>query len=387
MAFPLPLQLSMRHRALLAATVAITATLGMAANAAAASITLAWNASSGATGYYLLYGTQSAIQTTSCPGTTTPGCIDVGNQTQYMVPGLTAGVTYYFEVEAYNASGTSSPSAEVSGQAPANVAPSENTSNDFNGDGSPDLIWQNSQTGVISAWFMHGAQMTGAKVFGQVADTNWKIVGRADLDGDGFPDLIWQNVANGYVSAWYMVGTQMVRTAMLTPSQVADTNWRIVGVADFNNDGKPDLLWQNGATGALSVWLMNGTVSTKFVSVTPGQVADTNWKVAGVGDLNNDGHPDIVWQNKVTGQLSTWFMNGTVETGAAMLGPSAVTDTGWKIRAIVDVDGDGMDDLIWEHQSLGLLSAWLMNGTMARTFISLTPSVVADPSWQIAGPQ
>ena len=33
-----------------------------------------------------------------------------------------------------------------------------------------------------------------------------------------------------------------------------DLNWRIVGAADFNSDGKPDILWRNFATGANMVW-------------------------------------------------------------------------------------------------------------------------------------
>jgi hypothetical protein len=68
----------------------------------------------------------------------------------------------------------------------------------------------------------------------------------------------------------------------LTPSAVTDTQWKIVEVADFNGDGKNDVLWHNQATGALYVWFLGGTKGVVFQtggSLTPSGVSDTNWKV------------------------------------------------------------------------------------------------------------
>ncbi len=33
-------------------------------------------------------------------------------------------------------------------------------------------------------------------------------------------------------------------------------DWKVAGVADFNGDGNPDLLWQQQSTGAVIVWLI-----------------------------------------------------------------------------------------------------------------------------------
>ena len=79
-----------------------------------------------------------------------------------------------------------------------------------------------------------------------------------------------------------MNGTSMTSAVWLTPSTVPDTNWKIVGVGDFNADGKPDILWQHQASGGLGVWLMNGTSMTSAVWLTPSTVPDTNWKILGV---------------------------------------------------------------------------------------------------------
>ena len=79
----------------------------------AAALTLAWdpNPETDIAGYIVHYGTQSGVHTSQ---------IDVGNQTQFIVSGLTDGQQYYFAVQAYNTAGTRSPlSLEVSGVAPA----------------------------------------------------------------------------------------------------------------------------------------------------------------------------------------------------------------------------------------------------------------------------
>ena len=153
---------------------------------------------------------------------------------------------------------------------------------------------------------MNGTSLTSLATVtpGVVSDTNWKIVGMGDFNNDGQPDILWQNQATGSLSAWLMNGTSLASLATVTPGVVSDTNWKIVGISDFNSDGKPDILWQHQTTGALSVWLMNGTSLASLATVTPGVVSDTNWKIVGIGDFNGDGKPDILWQHQTTGALS-----------------------------------------------------------------------------------
>ena len=135
-------------------------------------------------------------------------------------------------------------------------------------------------------------------------DLTYVVKDAHDFNNDGHPDILWQHQATGSLSAWLMNGTSLASLATVTPGVVSDTNWKIVGIGDFNNDGQPDILWQHQTTGSLSAWLMNGTSLASLATVTPGVVSDTNWKIVGIGDFNNDGQPDILWQHQTTGSLS-----------------------------------------------------------------------------------
>jgi hypothetical protein len=343
-----------------------------AESASAATITLAWDGSAGAEGYILRYGNTHGSY---------PVSIDVGAQTTYTVGGLPDGQVYCFALQARSSAGVSPLSSEVCTL--ADPPPGQPFVPDMNGDGRFDLLWQHQTTGQISTWLMNGTSMlTGFLLSpGQVPDTNWKIVGRGDLNGDSKTDLVWQNRSTGQVSTWLMDGSRMLNGLLLTPNKVADTNWRIVGVADANGDGKADLFWHHRTLGTVSLWLMDGSRMTHGIVMTT--VPDASWQVAGVGDMNRDGHPDLVWQNQTNGQLSTWFLRGSAVLSTSMLTPSQVADTNWKIRSVADINGDGYSDLVWQHQTSGLISAWTMNGTRMTAGILLTPSQVADTNWMI----
>jgi hypothetical protein len=255
---------------------------------------------------------------------------------------------------------------------------------DFSVDGKADIVWQHDD-GSLSAWAMNGATAVSAQMINpaSVGDPNWRIAATADLNGDGKPDFVWQH-ANGWLAVWYMNGVNLAGSELLNPAQVADPNWKIVGTGDFNSDGQADLLWQH-RDGWLAVWYMRGANLAGSALLNPAQVADPNWKIAGVGDFNGDFKPDLVWQHR-DGWLAVWYMNGPNLAGSELLNPVQVADTNWRIRAVIDLNGDGKTDLIWQHMSAGLLSAWLMNGSSVASAVSLNPANVTG-SWKIVGPR
>jgi hypothetical protein len=259
---------------------------------------------------------------------------------------------------------------------------------DIDFDRKLDLIWHHQTDGRLAVWFMNGTVETaGVPLWPpSVPDTSWKVVGSADLDLDGQTDLVWQNIADGRVATWLMNGLTCREGLLLSPGQVADTAWRIRAVGDFSGDGKPDLIWQHEAQGLVAIWIMNGLqlVDGRLLNMlAPG----LTWQLAGGGDFNGDGYRDLVWHDGVTGDISIWLMEGTTVANATLLPAGPGHDTDYTLRAVGDIDGDGRPDLIWQHELHGLLVSWLMDGTTPRTAEWLTPRAVADTNWHIVGPR
>jgi hypothetical protein len=92
--------------------------------------------------------------------------------------------------------------------------------------------------------------------------------------------------------------------------------WQAIGTGDFSHDGfSDDILFQNKSTGQVSVWEMNGNalVGGGPVSPNPG----TSWHAIGTGD----GGSDILFQN-TSGQTSIWDMNGNTLIGGGPVSPN-----------------------------------------------------------------
>lgn len=254
------------------------------------------------------------------------------------------------------------------------------------GPGPVDLWWHHQGDGSLAAWFMDGLRLTEGVVFSRVSDTNWQVAGSGDLDGDGQTDLVWQNVADGQLSVWFMNGLSRRSGTLLSVPSVADVDWRIRSVGDLDGDGKADLFWQH-RDGRVSVWLMDGVTVRSGLLLNPPQVSDTAWRLAGTGDFTGDGHRDLLWQHALDGRIAVWRMQGVNQIDGALTTPGQVADLAWTIRGVTDIDDDGNADLIWQHTGDGRLAAWLMRGLTMIHGLALTPASVADQQWKIAGPR
>jgi hypothetical protein len=152
-----------------------------------------------------------------------------------------------------------------------------------------------------------------------------------DLDGDTKADLFWHHQGDGRLMVWLMDGLEVREELALNPSQVPDTDWQLVGTADFDGDGQRDLLWHHAREGWVAVWRMNGADQIEGRETTPGRVADLAWQVRALLDLDADGQVDIVWQNVVDGRISAWLMDGLRLREGPLLTPSQVTDLQWRV--------------------------------------------------------
>jgi hypothetical protein len=110
---------------------------------------------------------------------------------------------------------------------------------------------------------------------------------------------------------------------------VSDARWRVAAIEDFNNDGKPDILWRHTSWGQFLVWNMN---NREFLSAGMYlMMANDQWQVAAVGDYSGDGRPDLIWRNTVTGELAAWILDGDNVALSVSLSPASIGDLNWHL--------------------------------------------------------
>jgi hypothetical protein len=222
---------------------------------------------------------------------------------------------------------------------------------------------------------MNGTTITSQGIAGNVTPSSaWVIQGVGDFNGDGKADILWRNSTTGEVYIWLMNGTTIASQGdlgIVSPS----SGWSILGVGDFNGDGKADILWQNTTTGEVYIWLMNGiSIGSQG---TPGTVSPSSgWTIAGVGDFDGSGTSDILWRNSTSGEVYIWLMSGTT---IANQGTPGTVSSAWSIKGVGDYNGDGNADILWQNSS-GEVYVWEMNGLTVGSQGS--PGTVSS-AWQI----
>jgi hypothetical protein len=80
----------------------------------------------------------------------------------------------------------------------------------------------------------------------------------------------------------------------------------------------------------------------------------SGWVVVGAADFDGNGIPDLVWEYMPTGQVTVNYYGGS--GGAAYLGWNWLNETGapgWTVGAVADMNGDGVPDLIWQKTVQG----------------------------------
>jgi hypothetical protein len=308
-----------------------------------------------------------------------PGCANAGFTYQFATNTLAAG-THTIDMYALD---SNTPAHIGSASLQFTIKSGTAVPYDFNGGPGPDVIWQDQTSGLAQIWYLGGPQgvtLTGAA---DLTLTNpWRIVAVADFDGDGTPDVVWQDPVSGEVQVWYLGGSG--GNVIMGAINVASPNpWRVASVVDFNADGHPDLLWQSPSSGLAQIWYMGGPQGNTFLSAV--NLTLTNpWRIVGTADFNGDGHPDILWQDPVSGSTQVWYMGGLQGnqflSAANITGPNA-----WHVVAIADFNLDGHPDLVWEDPVSGASQVWFMTGTQGTTLQGIATLSGPNP-WRIAGP-
>lgn len=243
---------------------------------------------------------------------------------------------------------------------------------DFDGDGVDDVVWRNTTTGEVIVWFITlDGRMRSFHRVGTILDTNWTLGGVGKIDGDNVPDLIWHNQQTSVVHHWLMNGDGTIKSASdVHTTGVSALTWKIAGVGDLDNDGISDILWHNKQTGGMVWWKLDS--AGKFVSVKwiINSLA-TGWEIRAIGNINGDAYADIILHHSTSGYVAFWTLDSgaNIDTYGLVHSSGANTST-WKPVGLVDIDGDGVDDLVWRNLKSGSVDFWKLDS--AGKFVSAT---------------
>lgn len=229
---------------------------------------------------------------------------------------------------------------------------------DANGDGDADILVRDS-AGNLSTYPGNGNGTFGSPVSAGAGWNGFTVISIGDFNHDGTEDLLgrdstgalwlYDGAGNGTFPTRVKVGTGW------SPYTLAGSGSAIApivppslsgGVGDFNSDGNQDVIARDPAG---NLWLYPGNGGTGFgarIQLGTAAVWKSMTAIVSVGDLNEDGHPDLVARDSA-GTL--WFYPGdgnhTLGT-PTMLGSDGEFAAMTEIQGIADFDGDGHPDLL-----------------------------------------
>ncbi len=229
---------------------------------------------------------------------------------------------------------------------------------DLNRDGKVD--WLHERPGVAFE-FGDGQGAFPSAAHLEVAPTRNEInIHPADLNGDGFIDLAVQwgryDFEKGRSRVYFNDGKMNFHDAT-AEAGFFEEGLVIKGVGDVNQDGHLDLLVLENRRPELYLNDSHGKFTKKPGAIAGMEAASkpryVSWGLAVVTDFDNDGVPDILWN----GRHFLWALRGTGDGNFVYANPewgiedksAASVDDG---LCFGDIDGDGALDIVGYTGSL-----------------------------------
>ena len=254
-----------------------------------------------------------------------------------------------------------------------NKLPQRLTPDDFNQDGHPDLIWKNPTTGEMSitsvSWQQNDtglhAEILEHNAWLNIDDTDWQLVAVKHLDSDQHPDLVWWHQETGDIAIWYMRNTDIKFIHRPFQNRPAE-DWKPIDIADFDNDGQPDIVWWNQNQSQIEFWYVNQWGSERLTVKGVSDILQSEQsedRLISTADFDNNGTPDLVFVNQRTQAYSLWSMDHQLLIAADPL-PWTI-DASTELIAMKDYNKDGTPDLLLQANAPGT------NQTSVLTLITL----------------
>lgn len=255
--------------------------------------------------------------------------------------------------------------------------PSSMVAGDVNEDGKPDLIVETSSSdhtklvllGKGDGTFTPAASIPGSSEFLTAVLVDVNSDGHLDLVSAGYPNLS-VHLGDGKGGFGGEVFPNAYQNTTFFPQQL----YSGVVVADFSLDRHPDLVASavnpnsNAALLRSFTGLGDGTFRPSVDSAS-GQFTGINAITS--ADFNGDGRPDLLLGLQYAAQIVFGNGDGTLQTNPARANFLPTSRTGQQITSMTaydavasaDINGDGIPDAVVTDDSTHLLNVLLNDGT------------------------
>ena len=206
----------------------------------------------------------------------------------------------------------------------------------FRGSNADDILWYAPGAASDRLW-VGATSRTFSSVPVTVGGSYLPLVG--DYDGDGFDDIVWYAPGAAGDSVWFGGAGGFAAH----PMSLSGT-YRVV-VGDFDGDTRDDLLFHGPGAAGDALWRGSPARGTwTKASITMG-----GSNALRVGDLDGDLDDDVLLYQPGPAADAIWKGGPSVGGGGPMAGFSlqAMSVNGSYAPSVGDLDGDGLDDILW----------------------------------------
>jgi hypothetical protein len=229
---------------------------------------------------------------------------------------------------------------------PVGKAPGSIAITDVNRDGNPDIVVANTADETVSILLGDGkGHFTSAPGSPFPCGKSPNDIAVADMNRDGNPDLVIANTETPYITILLGDGKGGFKPSPRSPFATESyPHVHGVAVADFNGDGKPDVATDSWGRNQILMFLGDGAGNLNL----PGKPFNTGkrpYERLRSADFNKDGKPDIVTTDLDINAVSILLGNGKGELREAPGSPFPAGAAPWAV-AIDDMNHDGNADLV-----------------------------------------